>query len=1173
MNKYFIGFNFNVIRGLITAEDVAAITTKLNILSDVYSSLFLQHLEYLWQEILSETIPSLKRKKLIYYNKIFNDYKLKKNLTSRIIEKNFLPQHLFAEETFNALYASYCIFSSSSNKQIVTAGIILTELEQIVSNSRQVLFSNIMINKSDYVLQDNYHILKYLSANLAIFRSDIISNIVLRMQSIASEGFLANNLLHELSKYSVDISTKNLSLQGFDYNEMSYDEFNSLYSLVMNDIYETKKDNLLNIEWSFGHLVWINGNIMAKPSIYNDGELLSYRPWFSYIFRGRLVRYELFLNGYIQVLLSHRINVAKQRVYEFSKLIEIDAALIHDDITLAFASISNEHARIAAYKNKLWPFLFPLAIKVCDMWHSYLSIQTTNLQNDIIKAIGDAILNKELLCNSLVYRQRLFAVCRSITTISQDITIDENITFSLKKYILSLFFEYIYCYDERTSIAKKLLEILFSEQLHIILSLLLDVDYYDDYHEFYTIITSRKMVAATHFRYLLLRLNRGALFNNVICSYLDNVSHNSESSLHIIVQSYLNLCYLSCGAIKDDIYSQYKENCSFGKQKLYYPSTSSKVGDSYCDSLVSSILAKNSTLDIDDICLATLMNDFHGDISEYVRMQNCLAEVVSSGINSDPVIEYLVSKFANNETKYSYAINLIQINLDNLEHGYDILAIGYIEKIRCYEDFLYVEISAYYQRSILLRIQQLVRLNNTVNIDDLLNSLPKNFFDASSINDTLQDYLYNLAISYPSLAILRVLRSLASSSVYGQFLLTLLDYGYRVDCDIEEVFTAMADDLSSDEQYCWRFNFSLAESSRLERCLVKISSQEYLSGDRIRMVSALISQNKFCQYYKLQDITSTWRGRLALWQKQFQLRTMLIEIEEKKDLFIHSSEHIDFITNFISCDAHWHLIPVSCADYLATVVDLIWNYVAQGIQDNISLGSMSFISNYKNLCVKLLKIPAISVQASLVIRFVMWLDNISQYISTAPTRAFCIALKKGCSLSCFNSLCLYLYYLDVFPEVFKNKISVEAIGPYINKAGILLVWKYYIKDFNNNTDPFLLDSLLSLCDLEIGEDEYTFLSSAEKSYQTICNHSKLINSSYVRLFELNLNMVLFMCRSANNDFTTRVGKLLRDSHNNIVCNDYKLSFYFKYEQNYNVFINTEESYECSAKISFICSQP
>jgi hypothetical protein len=987
---------------------------------------------------------------------------------------------------------------------------------------------------------------------MILYKSDITENILYRLESLSEYGFVNQPLLSVICHY--DRSSEKFALGGFS-DGWTKNRFNSYYNFIINGISADNKARLLNIAWGFGKICRRDdGVLVAYPSIFKSGELRLIKPWFGFIFRGRMLLYTLFSDSYLQLSIFHKQKLADKFLNQglgLESTISNDSLKLGlNNVIIAINSLDEESARVYSEYNPLWWIFSSYAINICKRWLSHIDIQKNNLLTKCVGLVLNILGKKDILLDLTSSKEGPHNFIKIVKLLTEFKFVDfenalKDINNDIGSQILENIFESLLFANQSGNKSALYLNALFNKDFEGVLIVVLGADTYHEFNDLNNILQNTPAYPIQDIHDLLLSLSHKFIFEKILAD-IDPSFVGISPVLTILLQSVINKEYVISGSLSDDRFNEALKSLPRGASGgLRFPGITScpRVKAPNVSSAIDFLTQKNRSELTSLLSSLLYQESLDLELFLYPKAHRKLANAINIYRKSYsyvcPYLQQLILDCGDHGAKVSYGFD---VAVQDLEAGKSLVSVlngEYINCLRSNSGNLAADLTSLIQQHAFSMLEHAITSDDLCRINSILEGAYRRdaIFNSQSIVHDLDSYLDGVSENVWSRSLMKVITVLGRQTQVENYScwvfrsLALYDKSY----DLSDMLSYLKEAAVTNKYFWSCFGVSIAVSNHINNILSIAINNVYEGQEKYDFLEFMFENEHFCDFHDLYILKQQWLETRLLWQHQIKANSNLLFLESKSNFIVNANDELEFVIDELEGAIVSDAYDKYFQGVLQSLVKLIWRDFGDMVRTNLGSGCMRSLNGYKPVILKLLKLKIINLELSTQLKYLLWLINIEPYISTAPLRVY-HSVQDCCPTSAWmNSLSLYLLLLGAYPEALQDKITV-ALGEYkclINISGVLFFWQKQISDPYDNIDPFLLmpalkdlvDKTVHPADDNNARDEiYTQLEQEcqriEKSY---C--SRGVEYEDVQFLKVSLNTLQVAALGAMPEFQDNVDLL------------------------------------------------
>ncbi|MBT4803647.1 MAG: hypothetical protein HON78_01435 [Legionellales bacterium] len=988
---------------------------------------------------------------------------------------------------------------------------------------------------------------------MALYKSEITENILYRFESLSEHGFVNQPLLSIVNQFSP--SSEKITLDDFS-GGWTKDRFNLYFNFITNGISADHKSRMANINWGFGIILRRDDGVLAAfPSIFKSNELLLIKPWFGFIFRGRMLLYTLFSDSYLQLSIYHKHKRASDFI---NQMLDMEAAKNNEGIAdglnsilIAIDSLESEFARVDSEYRSLWWIFSAHAIDICKRWLLHVNSQKTILLNSSIKLATKILSEKDIMLDLMSSKKGHDNFIKVVKVLNDSKLPDCYDNFSGVNNVIAInilrnIFECLLYSSINKNKSKIYLDFIFkSDFKNILISILGSEDYYY-LSKLNNILQDTSNFPTKDIYTLLLKLYTKFNFENVICD-IDPAFVENNSALSTLLQCVINKEYVKDGSLTDSRFNEALQSMSLGlKGGLRFPGITNcpKVKAPNVCAVIDSLLQKNEVGLTTILSSLAFRDNFNFELFLYPKGHQKLTNAINvyrkSQNNICPYLQQLILDYGDNGAKISYGFDIAIKDLDMGKSLVMVLEESYVKILREINIELSSELTSLIQQHAFAVLENAVADDDLCRVNSLLegSNMRESVFYSGTILHDLDLYLKEISDNNWSRSLIKVMSVLATREQLQNYFcmifrsLALYDESY----DLSDILLYLKEMAVTNEYFWSCFGLSIARSNHLEHILSLSIKSSYDGFEKYEFLELVLGNNKFCDFHNLLVLQQQWQLVKLQWQCQIEIDSSICFLEHNMHFIENANDKLCFIISWLEDNVQVKNYEIYYQEKLKKLVELIWHDFANMVKSNLLSSTMFSLNSYKDVIERLLCLETLNSELSLQLNFLLWVISVEPYISTTPIRVF-HSIQDGLSTSTWmNSLSLYLLLLGAYPESLKDKV-ILILGDYkslISISGVVFFWQKQILNIHNDNDPFLLlpalqdtvdKVVIPVNDNGIRDEVYVQL---EHEFQRIekLYVSKRIEHDDIQFLKISLNTLQVSALGATSAFKDNVDLLI-----------------------------------------------
>ncbi|MEE3003156.1 MAG: hypothetical protein VX335_02280 [Pseudomonadota bacterium] len=972
-------------------------------------------------------------------------------------------------------------------------------------------------------------LLSSLCTKLKVFRGHLVENMLNRLEIIAKYGFIKNPISYDLLQSETQQARFNFELAYEFDNSWNNDKFNQYYEFVLKSLSYSHKFKLAKINWGFGKVVLRDdGSLILYPEIFKKGELLLSKPWFSFIFKGKMLVYGLFSNPYKHISMLSKVKRALSLCenLDIHNYQEVNTTEIVNMIA-AIKLLEKEGDYIENEKNKLWSYWNSYAYGICSRWQDYLYEKKIKLIQHIMfitKAYINDYLNKgEHSLSPIITAVPILLSSSYLIDIDTESEIKQDLAKAIAKKIVSA----ILCFNYSSKKAFAALQTLFQGDMAKLLQKILGAKYFCIFSGIIDSISPDYRGDLTSIR-------------KVINDFVKNIEVLDLVQSQIQSQAIADISAVEAESLLTNAISVLKGFSKKQNENIYDINNIDKYPN------IISLLKSLKSSDVKKVLAVVSSMGYKYNLSlELARcpylfnyIKTAVSEFFSNLDVFNPGLIDLVIDFAEESYCLEYGLQLAKHKLKSGESFHKVIHNSFVEKIR--------KINVNLASSIVTSIEELCLDLLKVYADN--NDLEAINFHLGSFADIkssfkgkgLQNFLHQIIASGWSKSREKIVLSLSETKQRELFLRNTLENLLLTDMN-EEVYKSCVASLltildSANGESCFGAD-NIAKLS-LINILNAILDSEIISIQKLDLLSSILKNDKFCDFYELNEYKQTWKTKVDSLTLVLRIKDRIVEVSNKPNLLKCSEDLLDELITDLIAQKNQSYSNISTTGVSDKLVDVIWQDMSNLIKSNMLSGNIGMLDSYES---KLLRLKKLEYQDGLaldLIDFMLWLIRHRSYISATPLRVYNQISIDAKVSSWLNSMSTYLFNIGCFHESLAADFEVRLRKLNYSKdlRCIISIWKSQRNNIEEICDPFVIDteqalSMDNITDVVVQDHVFEILyRQIEAEYHRFNDKAQgeALSAQDIHSLRIYLDNLLLVADSKDESFKLKVSSLIQN---------------------------------------------
>lgn len=901
---------------------------------------------------------------------------------------------------------------------------------------------------------------QYMS--LIAYKENLLENVLLRLESLAKLGAVAKPLAAYATFYGVKLPIVSHGYLPLDNWQVSH--FLDFYRLLSTHATGEQARRLAAIDWQLGHLYYRDDGVLVLcPHLYQSSDLYLQRPWFSSVFTGKRVLYDLFTNPYNLLQLHKAIDVVEQQTAQPDDIM----TLMQQSYT-ALEHVVIEKKRVETAINGLWWIFSAHPIQVAHRWINHLTTKRIQILQSLSVAYAK-ILDNPMLCSQLLQSDlgiklaSLAADCE-VEKVSMIRYMPDTMAQSLTNHIGRSFCLLLLDKSSNAHESVDYLDHIFSASHAPNIIAIIGREAYAKYRYAYTVIKQLSVSNYADMVEVIDYLTDSFDVSAILASFDTRFSEVGSASF-VLHQAALNYLYSIQRKRSSWVFQSIKS--------LVPPLIGEKLRMPAIQPYIADRMPTTSTLD-------TIFGD-EGQMGlsaipnvDTLRYENFICP------KSSKYLQDVITQYVGKSPKYSKELSTVILSYGSLDAGIDYIFTFVLQKMdagksitSALQDFPIVRLATHY-RAILDEVYTML---DQYIVSELERAVVEN---DETICGHIRQWMHEMPCTQSGDPLVSGWQSILPD-ILGSTWSTLRadimwEFGHKVDKaqynlrwlpvilysntdhPIDEMVKFYSDK-QSRYRYWWScFGGDSVASSSLSSYSNHVLQQSMVSRASADMMHLLFSDPTLVTYYKLSECEAAYQEVKPRWQQQQDLvddiQTVYQAIDTDK-----ARTALARVVSHIACEpeasesiaAYKHLGPV------------LWQHIATQVKQAMVQGEIIPLALYADLLEQLAGLPIQAGSISKQYAFLSWLSSVSAYISTASIKvAYGVEHNQPIS-SWLNSLTLYLLVIDVYPDNLRQHMikRLDLYTGMVHTEGLLSFWEQQMLECSVSDDPFYLGDRLT----------------------------------------------------------------------------------------------------------------
>ena len=899
---------------------------------------------------------------------------------------------------------------------------------------------------------------------------DLALNIVMRLECLVAHGLYAFPLYVQLSQIHDFSEVCEQSIEPAATIQWTKAQFDEFFVFIWQSQVGAPQYRLRQINWGFGTLfLRQDGLVSAYPSIFKEGELLLEKPWFGWLFQGRMLRYKLFSDGYRQVVLHCRIQQMRKNV---SMTGDVDVFSELDRCLLLCGSLDDEYRRVQVLEHGLWVWFNQYACSLSARWKQYIHRVRQETIMRVVQLLECVLTDHD----GYVFNEaHQVIICQAVTYICAHFSVVDH---GAKKRFQRVLMKHI---------QHSLQQCLLSGNMQRIGQCVL---------QFWLANPGRQLLC------MLLPQDIIATLDALSCLQSKSQRLRPAELLRCVLTLYEYDCLSIDGLIKEGDYSENERlfvllRAVFTAQGMAdsFLQAYAHVKHEYAIDMASSVALDHA--DYDERVLTELEQlSFQNKqdlmvLRRYITQCGFIAAqsplklesiygIIDrhiahySGVHDD-LTEYVLA-LGSAESVKAYGMRLIQQQAASSNGLLPHLNSDYI--VRC--GWIYPEVSqqlmSAQQLAYIEHLMQLVDYNATEELQTYIHNAKKIILtsaQAQLVWKKKQAAMYQepwRLSAYLAMTILSDTQGCASYLRYGLSEALMGDHAESLHVYWQEQHI--------QNRYYWGFMGVDTESiGAVTAIITQALEQDMLSSTSIQLLDMLLSDTCFVQYYSVQQLADIFPRKRIIWCTRNAVNDLQFRLMSCTD----TEQLIGYLDELLAFDVQAYEHTVNTNGLVRSAVQIIWKTFERIVVERSQQGDCTVLLSFK----KALSYIDKQMPGSREVAFLLWLCQENAQISSASTR---VLHYHACAMTARitqDPMIVFLFSIQAFhPDVMSILRTLHGTDSWCNAEVVLQVFDDYLCASKKDMEPCLSPSDHGLVRPD-ASNVHQFYTSALKQYAAL----------------------------------------------------------------------------------------
>jgi hypothetical protein len=885
---------------------------------------------------------------------------------------------------------SYSLFHGAENVEI--AAIIPTYLAlaesvlRLKTDAEAAYQSATLEDRSRYYATFRFLQQQYLS--LIAYKERLLENALLRLESLAQLGQVAQPLAAYATFHGIKLPIVSPAYLPLDHWHVSH--FLTFYRLLSTHATGERARRLAAIDWQLGHLYYRDDGVLVLcPHLYKSSDLYLHKPWFTSVFTGKQVLYDLFTNPYDLLQLHKAIDGVEKQADN-----TLQTENIIDFIQQSYAALEQveiEKKRVESAISGLWWIFSAHPLHVANTWLQHLASKKVLLLQRVAAQYAK-LLDTPTLCCQLAQKDwgvklaHLAADCES-ENVSMLAYMPDQMATTLRSRIARALALLLLDKHTHSAVSQHYLEQIFSERHGHNVRAIIGSEAYRIYAHVYEVI---KKLSVSNYIDLVAAIDdlTKAVDMSAIFASIDPRFSTVGSASLILHQAAVNHLYAVQRKRSASIFQMVKSSLPPAiAEKLRMPAI-----QPYNNERMPTIAALHDALMAEPSDALQTIPD-----SDALRYEWFICPKSSKQLQ-DAIMRYVSKRPA-----YSKALATVVLSYGSLDTCIDYVGAFVLEKMESGMSILEAlqgfpipildgqyasvldEVYTMLDEHIVAQLEQAITHH-----DETICALIRQWMHNRPCGQHGEPVVSGWKTILPDLVgdtwsplraeLMWQFGSQVDQGQYSLRWLSVILYS-NADYPIDDMVQFYREKQRRYPHWWSCFGGDTVASYSLSCYCHHVLPQSMVGRASVEMMSILFSDPQCVSYYQLSECEETYRAMLPRWQQQQYLVDDIQMMYQTTDGACARAA----LERVVSQLERQPQAVESIAGY-KQLAALLWQHIATQVQHALVQGEMMPLALYKDLLQRLVALPMEVGLVSQQYAFLSWLSSVSAYISTASIK-------------------------------------------------------------------------------------------------------------------------------------------------------------------------------------------